>query len=121
MVENELRVTGDAYTAAELFNATTGAIWSEVSGSQARPVNVFRRNLQRAHTDHLIELLLSESPAVPEDARSLARLHLKRIGSRAEAALGQSGLDDFTEAHLDETKARIERALNAKVSYELNN
>ncbi len=116
MVDNELRTTGDAYTAAELFSDLTQAAWSELAGQRARSVNSFRRNLQRVHTNHLIELMLSSAAAIPEDARSLARLHLSRISDRVESALGQGGLDDFTEAHLGETAARIERALNAQVS-----
>jgi hypothetical protein len=91
-IGRELAVAVDATSrsgapSAELFDETSAAIWSEISGSRARPVNVFRRNLQRAHTDHLIQLMLRASPAVPEDARSLARLHLKRIRDRVEAAL----------------------------------
>ncbi len=116
MVDNELRTTGDAYTAAELFNDLTQAAWSELAEQRARSVNSFRRNLQRVHTNHLIELMLSSAAVIPEDARSLARLHLSRISDRVESALGQGGLDDFTEAHLGETAARIERALNAQVS-----
>ncbi len=119
MIDNELRTTGDVYTAAELFSDLTAAAWSELAGQRVRPVNSFRRNLQRAYADQLINLMLSPSPTIPEDARSLARLHLKRILGRVESALGQSGLDDFSEAHLDETGARIERALNAEVSIEI--
>ncbi|NIR43739.1 MAG: zinc-dependent metalloprotease [Gemmatimonadetes bacterium] len=118
MIDNELRTPGDAYTAAELFNSMTSATWSEVSGTRARPVNSFRRNLQRMYTDHLIEIMLSDEPTVPEDARSLARLHLKRIASNIESA-GTGGLDDFTLAHLDETQARIERALKAQASVDM--
>ncbi|NIV20432.1 MAG: hypothetical protein GWN54_07370, partial [Gammaproteobacteria bacterium] len=67
----------------------------------------------------LIELMLSQEPAVPEDARSLARLHLKRIQSRVESALAASSIDDVTEAHLEETRARIERALDAQTGYQI--
>lgn len=116
MIDNELRSTEEAYTAAELFNETTAAIWSELEGDAARSVSSFRRNLQRAHANHLIELMLSESGAVPEDARSLARLHLTRIQARIARAAQQGNMDDFTQAHLQETEARIERALDAHLS-----
>lgn len=119
MIDNELRTTGDVYTAAELFNDLTAATWSELAGQRVRPVSSFRRNLQRVYTNQLIDLMLSPSPIIPEDARSLARLHLKRISARVESAQGQSGLDDFSAAHLDETGARIKRALDAEVSIEI--
>ncbi|MDP2577823.1 MAG: zinc-dependent metalloprotease [Candidatus Palauibacterales bacterium] len=117
LIDNELRTPGEAYTAAELFSELTDASWSEISGSRARSVNSFRRNLQRAHADMLIDLALADDSGtpVPADARSLARLHMKRISVRIDGALEQGGLDDFTEAHLDETRARIERALKAQI------
>jgi len=120
MIDNELRTPGDAYTAAELYNQVTEAVWSELSGNRARDVTSFRRNLQRSHVDHLIAVMLDDSPAVPEDARSLSRLHLKRIANRVEGALGQGNLDDFTQAHLEETHARIERALKAQFAIEVD-
>ncbi len=79
-------------------------------------MNSFRRNLQRGYTDRLIAFVVAPPPGAPEDARSLARWHLKRISGRIEAGLRGSGLDDITRAHLDETRARIERALNAEWS-----
>jgi hypothetical protein len=121
MIDNELMMTGEAYTAAEMFNELTTATWSELAGSRARPVNSFRRNLQRMYTTELIDLMLSDAPDVPEDARSLSRLQLKRISGQIDGALGQDGLDDFTVAHIDETQARIQRALNAQVSLEAQN
>ena len=103
MIDNELRAPRDAYTAAELFNELTEAIWSELAGGRAGDIDSFRRNLQRIHTDQLVDLMLSEEPTTPPDARSLARLQLKRIAERADNALGGGGLNDFTQAHLDET------------------
>ena len=120
MIDNEMRQQqGSAYTAAEMFDDVTKATWSELGGQRARNVSSFRRNLQRIHTDTLIDLLLADNPLTPPDARSLARLQLKRINESVEGALGRGGLDDFTLAHLEETQARTERALNAQVSLEI--
>jgi hypothetical protein len=63
--------------------------------------------------------MLDQGPEVPEDARSLSRLHLKRIDGRVEGALEREALDDFTRAHLEETHARIQRALDAQFSIEV--
>ena len=119
MIDNELRTPGEAYTAAELYNDLTRAIWSELGAERARSIDSFRRNLQRAHVDQLIAVMLDQGPEVPEDARSLSRLHLKRIDGRVEGALEREALDDFTRAHLEETHARIQRALDAQFSIEV--
>ena len=49
--------------------------------------------------------------AVTVDA--LARLQLTRIGQRCARALAQGGLSDEVQSHLLETRARIERSLEA--------
>jgi hypothetical protein len=50
----------------------------------------------------------------PPDAIELSRLNLRRIRNSANTALQRQGLDDETNAHLMETVARIDRALNAQ-------
>jgi hypothetical protein len=117
MIDNEVRMPGgvDAYTVAELFRDVSGPVWTELgAGADARTVNSFRRNLQRMHIDAMIGLLLS--PAAPEDARSLARLELAELSGRLGAAEGASRPDRVTTAHFAESKARIDRALEAHVS-----
>lgn len=119
MIDNELRTPSGTtpYTVGELFGALATAIWSEIGdGRSPRAVNSFRRNLQRLYTNELIGLLLTGQVVVPEDARSLARYELKQLAARLGAALeaGQR-LDVMTRAHLDETKTRIDRALEAEV------
>ncbi len=121
LVDNEPRTPAgqEPYRVSELLETLTEAIWSELGadGSAARPINSFRRNLQRQHLRHLEGLLLdsgiSGPVAAPEDARSLARLELTRLSQRMARALAGAGLDTMTEAHLAESKARIDRVLEA--------
>ncbi|MFQ5529006.1 MAG: zinc-dependent metalloprotease, partial [Gemmatimonadota bacterium] len=104
----------DAYTVAEMMSTLTTAIWSEVgSGVNARSTDAIRRNLQRIHTDQLAALALSR--AVPGDASALARLELTELSRRLGAALGRARIDRATRAHLAETRARIERTLEASI------
>ena len=58
--------------------------------------------------------VVTPSSFTPFDAVDLSRLHLRRIRGTANTALQRSGLDDETNAHLIETVARIDRALEAK-------
>lgn len=128
MIDNEARVSRptEAFTVGDLLGALTSAIWSELGDAShaARPVDSFRRNLQRMYLDHLVGLLLpprveedSEPTPVPEDARSLARLELSELSGRLGRALTSGApLDRETKAHFDESKARIDRALQASTT-----
>lgn len=122
MIDNEVRMPPgqQPYTVAELMTTLTDAVWSEVAGP-VRNVDSFRRNLQRAHLD-LLTAKLNDIRAAPnaapppEDARSLARYELVRLSERIERALEAGSLDVPTRAHLMETRARLERALEASLT-----
>ena len=123
LVDIETRYEGkDKFTAAEMFAAVRQAIWSEIDSRGN--VNSFRRNLQRKHLTTLIGLAVQSDPAVPEDARTLARADLIEIRRGIDALLGRAGkpaaaLDAVTRAHLDETRARITAALEAGMQRQL--
>ena len=119
---------------AEVFRALTDGIWTEcpaVAGDQpAASCSTIRRNLQRDYVKRLSTIVLGEkddsysslysyvymfsSPPMPDDARSLARLHLKEIQDRVTKSL-EKATDDTTKAHLDETRTRIAKVLDARV------
>lgn len=126
MIDNEVRMPGggEAYTLAELMETLTEAIWRELGDAPEAPRNAdsFQRNLQRVLLDRYAGILLSEgSSAAPEDARSLARHELKELARRIDRALEmESDLDAVNRAHLDESRARIRRALEASISYPLD-
>jgi ElaB/YqjD/DUF883 family membrane-anchored ribosome-binding protein len=53
---------------------------------------------------------------VPEDARTLAWYKLRQLRDKLNKMLSHSGkLDDYTQAHLEETRDRINKSLNAQV------
>ncbi len=128
-------------TIAEVFRSLTDSIWREYQGvgSKADPKQVkssiLRRNLQREHVRDLTNLVLgrraagggggiiflggsSGSGAVPPDARSLARMHLREINGRIEAVLKHNGngVEDTTRAHLEECQERITKVLGASMT-----
>lgn len=111
---------------AEVFRTTTDAIFPEGKAASS----VCTRNLQRAYVARLSEMLVGRSGgsqggfmivmgggggSVPADARSLARLHLKEIAKKVDAALA-SEKDETAKAHFDETKERIAKVLAATVT-----
>jgi hypothetical protein len=123
LIDNETRMAqGDRpYRVSDLFSNLTDAIWSELGeeGQPARSPDSFRRNLQRAHIRRLSSLLLNDGGsgpvAAPEDARSLARQELKQLSARMGTLLAGSGLNAMTRAHLAESKARVDRVLEASL------
>jgi hypothetical protein len=61
----------------------------------------------------LLQQVVTPGPATPQESVALSRLNLTRIKATAQAKLAVKGLDDDTNAHLMDTVARIDRALNA--------
>ncbi len=130
MIDNEVRMPRgqEAFTVTELFGTLTTEIWAEVgwNGRRAGNVDSYRRNLQRAYVDQLIDKTLDRvpgtrsnfNPSTPEDARSLARYELSRLSTRIAQIQGNGRLDTVTRAHLAESKARIDQALEASLVIE---
>ena len=113
----------DAFTMPELFSGITDAVWVELERNTSEQqwsntdafISSFRRGLQREHLKQLIKLMLDADRGTPEDARSLARLHLAQINTRIQQVLqtAQGRLDAYSLAHLEESQVRIAKALDA--------
>jgi len=104
----------DRFTLADLFTGVRQAIWSELDSSANS--NSFRRNLQREHLRRLIQIVLRPEEGTPEDAVTLARADLLDLKGKIDRALSGGQLDAINRAHLDETRARIQQALDAQVT-----
>lgn len=115
MQDLELRYSQEeqAFTMAEMFAELREAIWMEVS--ESANINSFRRALQRFHLEQLIAMVVTSAFNVPEDARTLARADLVALQHQLAQTLPPEKLDAYTLAHLDETRARIEAALQAGI------
>jgi len=111
VVDNAYK-TADAFKLSELYSTLTKAIWTDNLTPNGKTA-AWDRNLQRVYTDMLIQQVVQPYPVTPQDAVALSRLTLTRIKSSAQSGLQRKGLDDETNAHLMETIARVDRALNA--------
>lgn len=116
--DGELRYGADRVLGIpELMGTLTRASWDEVwSGS--RNIPSLRRDLQRAHLDGMTRIVLEPAERTPADARAVARRTLRDLDGRIARALGGSGLDAYTRAHLEESRAWIGKALEAGVQAE---
>ena len=128
ILDSEFKATGepDAYTLAEHMRLLTEGLFTEFKPAEAPKgefnqrtpyINSFRRNLQRAALKQFAKLVNTSSGA-PEDARTLARMHLGDLSQAIDAlfANGELKLDDYSRAHLEDCRARIKQALEARVT-----
>ncbi|MCC5646195.1 zinc-dependent metalloprotease [Nostoc sp. CHAB 5824] len=101
----------NALTLPELFDTLQSGIWTEVIKPKGQPMKIasLRRGLQRQYLDILTGMVLRKE-YVPEDARTLAWYKLKQLDEKLK---GVNSEDEYTKAHLLETRDRIEKVLNA--------
>jgi hypothetical protein len=108
---------GEALTIPELLNTVENNIWSELLQTVSKlKLSSIRRGLQREHLDLLSRMILRQV-AVPEDARSVAWYELRQLQGAVDTALRRrrSEMDLYTVAHLEETRDRINKVLNAQL------
>ena len=110
MVENEALNGKEAYTATDMLSQLRDGLWEEAR--RGSDINVYRRNLQRAHVDRL-QQLMSENADEPTDVGALARAELNRIQQLASRA-ARSYRDGTVKYHLEEVAADIEDSLSAR-------
>ena len=103
-------------TIPELMGSLTTAIWSELGRGA---IAADRRDLQRAYLDAMTRLIVKPVSGTPADARAVARWELTQLRNRIDSA--QAGASDgYTQAHLLEALARIDKALEAGLEAEGN-
>lgn len=106
-------------TIPEMMGALTQAIWTESWGPGARVTSAVRRDLQRSYLDQMTQLIVQPADRTPADARAVARMQLKDLNRRLGSALAAGAtLDAYTRAHLEESRARIDKALTAGLEAE---
>lgn len=129
LVEGEATAGVKAYGIVEYLGDLKKGIWSELTA--ARPINIYRRNLQKSYVNTLINIL--NPPAAPAassfgggiainignsstdkyDTKSVVRAHLQRLRTEATAAAASSS-DPLSKYHLQDISFRISKALDPK-------
>jgi hypothetical protein len=106
-------------TIPELFSALTRAVWSEVwTAPTVANADAVRRDLQRAYLDQMTALVVRPAPRTPADARAVARRTLRDLDRRLATASASATLSPYMTAHLEESRARIQKALTAGLEAE---
>jgi hypothetical protein len=107
--------SGKALTIPELFDTLQLGIWTEVTDAKKSEIKIssLRRGIQRQYVDMMSAMVLRKEQdfgRVPEDARTLAWYKLKQLNEKLKTV---DSKDDYTKAHILETRDRIEKVLNA--------
>jgi hypothetical protein len=136
MIEHEAFLGDATYRPADMLDDTREIVWREVR--QRRPIDTYRRNLQRAYLDqahHLLHEAEAEHWSPPEsgnlrvsrnddpplnadlhigqsDIRPLVRDQLRLLDREIQTALRRGVSDRMTRIHLEDARVRIERALD---------
>ncbi|TWT67738.1 hypothetical protein Pla123a_42940 [Posidoniimonas polymericola] len=120
--DSELKTPSDqdALTTAELLDRLTAAIFAELDADpgdreytvRTPAVSSLRRNLQRVYLERLARLALGSTSA-PQDCQTLAYAELKSLEDKMANVADSDKLDSYTSAHLLESRARIEKTLDA--------
>jgi hypothetical protein len=106
-------------TIPELFSTLTRAVWSEVwTPGAVTNADAVRRDLQRAYLDQMTAVVVRPGPRMPADARAVARRTLKDLDRRLAGVASSATLNTYMAAHLDESRARIKKALDAGLEAE---
>jgi Met-zincin/Domain of unknown function (DUF5117) len=107
----------EPFRLSDLFKGLQDAIWQDATPASGRAgTNSYRRALQRTHLKKLAALAVKEGEA-PEDARSLARASLASLRAqlRTQATRPSTGVNAEARAHIADSLARIDQALNPVV------
>jgi hypothetical protein len=130
--DNEFRTPADEdmITLPEMLKTITGSIWTELENvesghcySNRKPlISSLRRNLQREYLERMIDLAMpgAGSGAAYLPISDLAMGHLRSLSAKIETVNSIKDIDDYTRAHLTESGARINKALNSEFIYNAN-
>ncbi|BAZ41717.1 hypothetical protein NIES4101_76850 [Calothrix sp. NIES-4101] len=109
--------SGKALTIPELFDTLQSGIWTEVIKAKRENIKIssLRRGLQRTYLDLLTGMVLRKeegSRRIPDDARTLAWYKLKQLEEKLKSV---NSNDEYTKAHILETRDRIDKILDARI------
>lgn len=125
--DNELRLdgAGDALTLPEIFRAVVDEGFAEFNKpstgafTNRKPmVSSLRRNLQDGITTRLIDLANNPPRSGPRAVQTLASMHLRELSKKLDTlteAASKGQLDDYTKAHVQDLKARVDKALDSVI------
>ncbi|WP_051209858.1 zinc-dependent metalloprotease [Gelidibacter mesophilus] len=127
MSENEAIYGKDAYGLLAMMQDLRKGIFSELNSG--KPIDAYRRNLQRGYIDRMAYLMTKDQTPVPaqfrryvsrtnvdvsqSDIRAVTRAELKSLESMIKSGLARTS-DPMSKIHLSDALERIDAILNPK-------
>ncbi len=127
LIENEALNAKDSYSLLDMMTELKSGLWSELRSGKT--IDVYRRNLQRAHIDRLEFLMTKDQPKIPEnirrfvirtnvnasqsDIRAIVRAELKTVLRDARNAITRTS-DRMSRYHLQDIVERINAILEPR-------
>ncbi|PTX62607.1 uncharacterized protein DUF5118 [Kordia periserrulae] len=127
VMENEALNGNEAYDILDLMRDLRNGIWTELRSGKT--IDMYRRNLQRAHIDRLAYLMTAESTSNPRrsssyvkftplntsqsDLRAVVRAELNTLKRNIQNAIGRTS-DAMSKIHLRDAIERIDAILDPK-------
>ncbi|MFI4875234.1 MAG: zinc-dependent metalloprotease [Blastopirellula sp. JB062] len=128
MHDSELKVAEDeeAMTTAELIERLTDVVYRELDDikkgddkytNREPAISSLRRGLQRNYLRRLSNIALGNTFA-PDDCQTIAYAQLHDLSKKIEGTMKKKAkLDSYSQAHLLETKARIDKVLSSQLIF----
>lgn len=98
------------YTPVQFLADLRNGIWAEVA--TAKPIDVFRRNTQRAYLD-AFDNRINENGATSEEVRALLKGELRTLDAQIKVAL-PAYTDPATHRHLEDARDQIAKILDPR-------
>lgn len=127
MIENETINEKEAYGLLSMMQDLRKGVFNELSSG--KPIDAYRRNLQRGYIDRMNYLMTKDQTALPSqsrrfssrtnvdvsqsDIRAIARAELKTLESTIKSRLSGTR-DTMSKIHLKDALVRIDAILNPK-------
>ncbi|MXV16991.1 zinc-dependent metalloprotease [Hufsiella ginkgonis] len=132
LIAGEAQDGDKAFKITDFFTDIQGSVFSELKAN--KPVDVYRRNLQKIYVEQLIELVKppaapaaaavipagagrrgggAEQASLPNDVKSVAKAQLRSVNALVKSALPAT-TDSMTSYHLQDLSDRITETLDPK-------
>ena len=105
---------GSTMSLTDLFDWTQRSLYGDLHDPKLQTIGEVHRAIQQWYARKLVQIWLAPDPGTPYDGQSMARAELVDLQGTLAGALGRSGLDEVTRAHLASLQDVVTRALTAR-------
>ena len=115
LIEEQTAEGANAYTATEMLHDLQEGIFTELAN--AKPIDVYRRNLQKAYVNRVIDLMDAKNKLSADngnDALSILKSHAKELAAAIKEAAARYP-NGLTRIHLEDIYERLMRSLKPKI------